>query len=214
MLSPFRSDEAEANYRKQQGELWEQALSWRNLKRNLFLNDDLATERELRQLETHFHFLSAYTHPNSMRAWQELFGGNYPSAAGDYDHFASELVLLYVCQIGINELRSFKQMTSRPPSVGLRRWAEIAAVSDDAEARSAHLWFIWHHPSAFDWFSEANRQHFLAFRRSPGVRIAVTPESLAEDEVPYYQHPLRRLRDMHRATRELTTGFGYQPNWR
>jgi len=196
---------------KLQRHLWREALSWKNLKENLQLND-LATERELFQLETHYRFLSGFTHPMSDRAWGLIYGHNKTYEVPRYDHYASELSLLYVCYLATSELRDFHAMCLRPPVVGLRDREAIEERIKRTERLIAYFWPPGGEPYEYDLIQEANQRYFdaVAERRPPHV---TDPATLNNDEIRYYDNPMSRLIDLHRGFHEVTTGLQFVSPW-
>jgi hypothetical protein len=97
-------------------------LAWPQLKENVRLNR-FYSDIELARWEVHYSFLSAFTHPTA-RAVELVYGHNSPKDYG-YDHFASELGLLYIITIARLELEIFEEMTSREPRVRLADWDDV-----------------------------------------------------------------------------------------
>ena len=71
--------DSHAEYAKTQHDLWSEALSWKNLKTNLVLNE-LALPREVAQLDVHHRFLSAFVHPFSENVTDDVY---HPVFHGD-----------------------------------------------------------------------------------------------------------------------------------
>ena len=206
--NPFVTKDSAEEYRKNQRALWRERLSWANIRHNLVLND-LSGESDVARLHVHYGFLSAFAHPVSFRARHSIFGRYQASR---YDHFASELALLYVCYLGAAEVRAFAQMATKPPEVELVAWERVEAALEQADALSSHGWFPGQDPSAFDRFVAANNQHFRAAKEKL-PRPEVRPETIKSGDVPYYSNPLTRLRDLHGSQHELMTGFVYESPW-
>ncbi len=204
----FVEKDSAEQYRKNQLALWRERLSWVNIRHNLVLNG-LFDNRDIDRLHVHYRFLSAYAHPVSFRAWDSIYGRYKPLR---YDHYASELALLYICYLAMEEARAFARMATRPPAVELRDWSEIEADLAMAGALSRHAWFPGQAPSAYDRLVAANRVHWAAMK-SEEARPEVTPDTIEDGRVPYYFNPLARLRDLHRSQHELTTGFIYESPW-
>jgi hypothetical protein len=153
-------------------------------------------ERQLTLMSTTV-FLSAYAHPVSKHAPEAIRGSR---DLHSYDHYASELVLLYVVAFAIRELEAFRRMADREPAVEVRDWEDdVVPVLLSARERAAHLWFVGDNPPQFD------REEVATYRnRRDRVPQPVTSEqvqAIPDDEVGYYENPLRRLKEMHRATR-------------
>lgn len=196
--------------RKQQG-LYSEGLQWKRLKENLAINR-LFDEKQLAQLNVHFRFLSAFVHPVS-EAYTLLYGSNTPAKSKAYDHFASELVLLYVNILGVRELRALQLMTTHEPTVGIRGVDDLDGRVTEAERVSEPLWFPGGTPHEFDRVQEANHRGLVDGHHVPvGTPGRLRPEEIADDEVRYYRNPLVRLRKMHHSVNEMT-GFPYVSPW-
>lgn len=214
---PSRRQERAA-YRHVQQRTWRTALTWLSLKANLKLNR-LATDRELLQLDVHHRFLSAFVHAFSKevvdRVYRQRVMGDWP----EEDHYSQELVLLYACWLALDELRDFQQMTLRRPEVSLADADEIAPLLETVEAQITHLWAPGRGPYAYDRVHEANQLVFDAYDAQhasgqPMVRPAIPdPRSLPEDEIRYYDDPLRRLIRLHASSTEMTTGLTWLSPW-
>ncbi|HEY5477394.1 MAG TPA: hypothetical protein VIK11_11860, partial [Tepidiformaceae bacterium] len=83
------------------------------------------------QVDVHYGFLSGFAHP-SQRGYETVYGRSHPDRMGSFDHYASELALLYVITIAAAELDIFARMARRAPRLGLSRWADV-----EAEIRTA-----------------------------------------------------------------------------
>jgi hypothetical protein len=189
--------------------LYETYLRWTSLKESLRFND-LATDKQLEQFDVHYRFLSAFVHPLA-EVTALLYGRNRPWPA--YDHYASELVLLYLNLLAARELTHFARMASQAPSVAVAGWSETRRRCDVADRLCSHLWFPGQGPHAYDRWVTANQRAF-AILSHPSRREEVTrPEDLNDTEVRYYRNPLQRLVEMHMSPREIITGFTYQSPW-
>src|SRR6266536_222940 len=176
------------------------------LKASLRLND-LATDKQLEQFDVHYRFLSAFVHPLA-EVTALLYGRNRPWPA--YDHYASELVLLYLNLLAARELTHFAQMASQAPSVEVAGWSETQRRCELADRLCSHLWFPGQGPHAYDRWRTANQRAFEILGH-PSRREEVTrPEDLNDTEVRYYRNPLQRLVEMHMSPIEMVTGFAYQ----
>jgi hypothetical protein len=193
---------------KQQQGLY-RPLRWNEIKSNLAENR-LCGGETLRRFEVHYRFLSAFVHPVPA-GYDLVYGRNRPTGAPRYDHYASELVLLYINKLAAGELRFLKRMASRPPSVRLRDWPIVEAHIRASDAAAAHLWFPGEQPHNYDYIEEANSR---GVRRGQLVRRdrRPTPSQLRPAQVRYYRNPLRRLIRMHQSFHELT-GFAYISPW-
>jgi len=207
-----------AAYSETQRELWQEALAWKNLKANLRMND-LATEREVVQLDVHHRFLSAFVHPFSQDVTDRVY---HPHYHGDWpieDHYAQELVLLYAGMFAIDELRDFERMTTREPRVELAGWDEVRGELAIAESQIAHLWPPGRPPYPYDKTHEANQRVFdiydaqIAAKQSTTRPAIPDPRGLPDEEIRYYPDPLRRLVRLHATSTEGTTGLRWLSPW-
>ena len=203
------SADAHQRWAAQAAETWGRFLTWRQLMANLRLNE-FYTERELAQLEVHYSFLSAFTHP-AVRGLKAVLGRNMPTGL-HYDHYVSELILLYVITLARLELEVFEEMTRREPVVNLAGWNEVRTDIERGESLASHLWFPRGSPHEYDRVQEANRRgttrdgQLVPFAKRP------KPEDLANDEILYYANPLRRIIELHCSQHEMT-GFPYSSPW-
>lgn len=116
---------------------WFHHLRWDAIKDYLVMNQ-LCTRREAAHLDVHYTFLGAYAHPVSPHAVEAVRGAR--SYQPSYDHYASELALLYAIALAVRELEAFRQMADLEPIVELRDWEEsVVPVLSLARGRAAHL---------------------------------------------------------------------------
>jgi hypothetical protein len=134
---PYR-DETRRRWAASAAKTWRTKLTWQQLTENLRLNG-FYTDSELARWYVHFSFLSAFTHP-SPRAVEAIYGHNSPKRYG-YDHFASELALLYIITVARLELEIFEEMSGREPKVGLDGWDDVRQDIVISKAIASHLWF-------------------------------------------------------------------------
>jgi hypothetical protein len=210
LLSP----EERLAYARQQKAMYDVYLRWASLKENLTYNG-FADEACLIKLDCHYRFLSAFVHPISDVT--NLLYGKDASYAGwpYYDHYSSELVLLYAIVLAVEELRNFCTMTQQAPTVEIENRRSIEQVCDSAWELSGHLWYPGQPPHAYDRYQEAN-QRAMRERQSTSPQnwsSPADPIKLSEDEVHYYGNPLRRLVELHASATELTTGLSYNSPW-
>jgi hypothetical protein len=192
-----------------QRRMWQRDLAWRALRENLALNG-FYSEQELVRWDLHYGFLSAFIHPTP-RAMEAIYGRSLPAISPRYDHYASELILLYAHTFARLELEALETMASREPTVGLTGWDEIMADIDLSRAITEYFWFPRGEPGIFDRVEEANRRGVVDRKLVP-MSNRPTPEDLRPDEVRYYENPLKRLIAMHQGINELT-GFAWQSPW-
>jgi hypothetical protein len=197
---------------EEQRRVYRRALDWAEIKANLRENK-LCSQETLRRFEVHYRFLSAFVHPLPA-GYDLVYGRNRPSGAPRYDHYAAELVLLYINKLAASELNFLKRMTNRTPSVQLDGWPTVEAHIAAADANAAHLWFPGvDDPHAYDRVGEANSR---GMRRSGRGLLPMdqrpTPEDLQPHQIRYYRNPLQRLIRMHQSFEEMT-GFSYRSPW-
>lgn len=188
-------------------------LTWDEIKNNLRLNG-LFSEKTLRQLGVHYRFLSACVHPWPAAA-DVVYGRNRPRSRGRYDHYASELVLLYMIEIAAAELTALGKMATRAPRLKLADWPSIGAEVKAAKAAVAHFWFPGDKPHEFDRVKEANGRLWHGRKGLPKTfppKHVIRPDQLRLDQIRYYRNPLRRLIEMHESTNEMM-GFSYVSPW-
>jgi hypothetical protein len=205
-------------YSETQREIWREALAWKNLKANLLLNG-LVVDRDVLQLDVHHRFLSMFVHPFSEHVtdtvYRQRLRGDWPTD----DHYAEELLLLYVVTFAIDELRDFELMTQREPRVDLAEWDEVRTEVTRGEAQIAHLWPPGRAPHAYDRIHESNQRVFDNYdvqhrAGEPLTRPNVDdPLLLSDNEVRYYDDPLRRLARLHASSTEMMSGLTWVSPW-
>ena len=187
----YGDQEVEASIRshiKTQKLLWRRLFTWSNIRHNLVLNY-LVSERDATRLDFHYKFLSAFAHPVSLDA-----GSGVP----EHEHCASELVLLYVCYLAIEELKMFAGATGRRPAVGIQGWDEVEDLMLEAERCVRHGWFPGRSPTLYDRFVEYESRFWEADNEDDSPATQPNgPESIPDAEVRYYAHPLERLVEYH-----------------
>lgn len=205
----FSSLQHRIEHATEQQQVYGRSLRWDRIKDNLSYNR-LCSMTTLRQLEVHYRFLSAFVHPVPA-AFDEVYGRNRPSGAPRYDHYASELVLLYAIKIASEELKALKRMAGRAPRIRLADWDRVEAAIRIADARAEHLWFPGGRPHAYDYVEEANSRGLRNRQLVPWDKRP-SPKGLKPSQVRYYRNPLRRLIKMHSSFQEMT-GFAYVSPW-
>lgn len=134
-------------YAKENEEFRQDYFTSARLRRNLEVAD-LATEHERMQIDVHLDFLSAFVH-GSPASYDAIYGGRkQPASSPPYDHYCSELALLYVIRIAGEELLHFERALSRPPATQIRDWTTTARDIELADQASAHFWFLWPQPTS------------------------------------------------------------------
>jgi hypothetical protein len=206
----FLSEEDRRRLAEENKAKYDVYLRWSSLLDSLQANG-LATAAETSRIEVHYRFLSAFVHPAT--ELPELVYGRNVFDWPRYDHYSSELVLLYVIVLAVRELRAFRQMVSQPPVVDVAGWEAIEERCSRSEGLSSYFWFADGSPTPYDFAQAANTRTFR--RRSDGDWEAppVQPGDLGDEDVPYYENPLTRLVALHAGFAEMTTGIGYASPW-
>lgn len=197
-------------YAEQQKSMYDIYLKWASLKENLKANE-FADDAILFKLDCHYRFLSAFVHPIS-NVTRLLYGNDGSWNAPFYDHYSSELVLLYSIVIAVDELRNFGDMTRQEPTVEVENWQRTETLCDLAWALTGYLWYPGQQPHAHDRFEEANRRVFREYR-STHNRTPPNPDMLPANDISYYANPLDRLVALHATKREMMTGLAYISPW-
>lgn len=189
----------------------EQALAWRHLFRHDAVMKALRVNRLLPghtiQVDVHYGFLSGFAHP-SKRGYEAIFGHNTPDRLGAFDHYASELLLLYVIALAAAEIEIYGRMARREPRLQLRDWDTVMAEVRRAQDASSYFWFLSGAPLMFD--------RIATVHTPPGnVRLKwgrpkTDPSVIMARRVRYYRDPLQRLVKLHHSTSEMSTGLVYQ----
>lgn len=205
----FQDPDSIAAWAAESAATWSRHFTYRNLRKNLDINQLLRPRLGV-QVDVHYAFLSAYVH-GAKRAHDLIYGHNTPSNLGDFDHFASELALLYVIVIAAAELEVFGRMARRSPRLRLHDWTVVWGEVEAARAASSHLWFLSGGPHIYDRIHELDTR---TSRPRPGKPFVMPPRldplTLDPSEVRYYVNPLDRLLKLHHSYQELMTGQVYQ----
>jgi hypothetical protein len=205
----FMPVDQRVKYAEMQQQLYAQNISWDGIKRNLIYYR-LSNAEMLRRFDVHYRFLSAFVH-SIQAGFDLLYSRNRPALAPRYDHYASELVLLYINKIASEEIKVLKRMAARPPTVGLTDLSSLESHIKTADTLAAHLWFPGDSPHQFDYVEEANSRGLKKGKLVP-MQGRLPPDQLKISQIRYYRNPLRRLIRMHQSFVEWT-GFAYQSPW-
>ncbi len=170
--------------------------------------NNLLPGRLTTQVDVHYAFLSAFVHP-SKRGYEAVHGGNIPDRLGSFDHYGSEIALLYVITIAAAELDIFGRMSRRPPRLALTGWDGVAAELREARLASSYFWFLGGEPTRLDRLDTVHTPPGESDRIKWG-RPRRDPNKLREREVNYYADPLARLVRLHHGWHEMATGLAFQ----
>jgi hypothetical protein len=197
-------------YAAEHKKMYEIYLRWSSLKANLQYNG-FADDTTLSQLDCHYRFLSAFVHPISDTT-RVLYGNNAHGSWPRYDHYSSELALLYTVVMAVEELRNFGRMIAAADGVTVAGWADIEQECVRAWELTSYLWFPGQAPHPHDRYDEANRRMFRQGREN-GEHTRIAPDSIPDAEITYYANPMTRLIELHTSKSELMTGLSYISPW-
>jgi hypothetical protein len=157
------------------------------------------------QVDIHYGFLSGYAHP-SKKGYGAFHGLNHPDRLGQFDHYGSEIALLYVVSIAAAELDTFMRMCRHAPRLGLRGWDDIATEVRDARLAASHFWFLGGEPQVLD---RLDTVHTPAGGDPNWGRPGRDWRKLRDRDVQYYADPLDRLVRLHHGWSEMSSGLVY-----
>lgn len=140
----------------------------------------------------------------------ETYGRNFSHDWPRFDHYSSELVLLYALSIGTLEVRNFLRCLKRYHDIAIEDEAGMRAVLAHAERSNSYFWFLGANPHAYDIWTARNA---LVFRQLRDGDEAGLPALPADAEVPYPRDPLKRLIAMHQTAQEFMSGLTYVSPW-
>jgi hypothetical protein len=212
LAQPFSDPERLKEWAKRSQLAYHQYLSWSGIVDNLRLNE-LATERQVLELSTHYRFLSAFTHATTAGYRSLNPQRGFPGAQYLHDHLVAELVLLYASAVGASELRAFMTYVDGRRELELTARVEIEQTTSAAVEAIRYFWFPrLGEPMPFDFFQEANRRAFPGGEFERDVS-APRPDEISPEEVSYYANPLDRLERLHVGGAEVSTGYAHAPLW-
>ncbi|MFC6155648.1 hypothetical protein [Kribbella jiaozuonensis] len=193
---------------KENDALWKTYLTWSSLLVNLQAND-LVDPDDAGRLASHYRFLSGYTHPVA-DLLADTYGRNFTHDWPRFDHYSSELILLYALTLGTLEIRTFLRSLEMYPDISVEDTSEIQAALERAERCSSHFWFLGANPHAYDVWTARNA---IVFRQLQTGDETEPPPELSPAEVSYPRDPLKRLVDMHNSAHEFVSGLVYTSPW-
>lgn len=182
--------------------LYLRLFTFNSMVKNLRWNGVLSFKTAARVI-VHYNFLSGFTHSTKdaiklSRPWKSFATANADTA---YNHYKSELALLYVCHLLAMhlELVLFYFKRWRPLQVkNIRKLYRPLCTKVNQDF--GYFWFIFNGPHEFDKYEHANRK--CNYKK----RIFYRPDQIRAGDVHYYDDPLDRLRKMHQSVNEGTTG--------
>jgi hypothetical protein len=188
--------------------LWQVYLTWGSLLTNLQENA-LVDADDAGRLAAHYRFLSGYAHPVADQR-RATYGPQVNFGWPRYDHYSSELVLLYAIALGVLEARNFLTSVADQRGLSIADVEQVISVLDGAEALIDHFWFLGSKPHAYDTWKARNEVFFRMQREGLGSELPPEPEPT---DVPYPRDPLKRLVAMHWSTQDMMSGLAYTSPW-
>ena len=188
-------------------ELYRRFLTFDKVLDNLRLNGVLNKKTTTRVL-VHYNFLSNFSHSTSDTINSLLRLQNYYTIGGSgalisYNHYYSELALLYICHLLSMYLGHAIYYLTKWRHIHVKSEEVYRSLCQKVEEDFGYFWFIFNKPHQYDRFAHANRKS--NFRK----KIFYRPEDVRLRDIRYYDNPLYRLKQMHQSHRELTTGNIY-----
>jgi hypothetical protein len=188
--------------------LWRVYLTWSALLTNLQANE-LIDDVDAGRLAAHYRFLSGFAHPVTDQR-RNVYGNDALLGWPKYDHYSSELVLLYAIMLGSVELWHFIRAIEQRTGAHLADPDEVIKMLEGAETATSYFWFLGAHPHAYDTWKAHNAASLRTLQA--GGAPELPPEPGVED-VPYPADPLRRLVAMHSSANEFLTGLAFVGPW-
>lgn len=188
-------------------QLYRWFLNFDKVLENLRLNGVLNKKTTTRVI-VHYNFLSNFSHSTSDTITNLLRLQNYYMVGGagtliSYDHYYSELALLYVCHLLSMYLEHAVYYLTKWRRIPVKNMEAYSSMCQKVEEDFGYFWFIFNKPHQYDRFAHANRKS--NFKK----RLFYRPEDIRTIDVRYYENPLYRLKQMHQSQHEMTTGNVY-----
>jgi len=177
-------------------------LNFDKVLENLRLNSVLNKKTTTRVI-VHYNFLSNFSHSTSDSIKNLLRLQNYYMVGGSgtlisYDHYYSELALLYVCHLLSMYLEHAIYYFATWRRIHIKNTEIYSSLCRKVEEDFGYFWFIFNKPHEYDRFAHANR-------KSNYMKQIYRPEDIRLRDIRYYENPLYRLKQMHQSQHELTT---------
>lgn len=205
VASPFWRKAHRQDWAKEAAATWDRYFVHGRVMKAIDVNN-LLPGRMRMQVDIHYGFLSGYAHPTK-KGYEAFYGLNHPDRLGDFDHYGSEIALLYAITIAAAELDIFMRMCRRQPRLGLRDWEDIVSEVRDARLASSYFWFLGGEPQVLD---RLDTVHTPPGETDPKWgRPRRDWRKLRPWEVQYYADPLDRLVRLHHGWSEISSGLTY-----
>jgi hypothetical protein len=206
LASPFWKKAHRAEWAEKAAAAWRRYFVHDKVMTALKANRLLPGRLEM-QVDVHYAFLSAFAHP-SKRGYEAIHGGNFPDGMGSFNHYASEIVLLYAITIAATEIEIFGRMARRAPPLRLREWEQVESEVREARLASAYFWFLGGEPTTLDRLDTVHTPPGTS--KPKWGRPRRDPAKLRDVSVNYYPDPFDRLVRLHHGWQELSTGLVYR----
>lgn len=186
---------------------WHVYLRWSALVDNLVVNE-LIEEADRGRLGVHYAFLSTFAHPVG-DTQPKLYGKHLDGTPPHYDHYSSELLLLYVVTLAALELTNYRASVKEGLGADLADSGGLDADCRLAREVTDYFWFIGTNPHAWDLHRAWNRSATQRIRES-----SLEPPSIpAVSDFPFPRNPLSRLVSQHTTSRGRVPGAEYTSPW-
>jgi len=116
LAAPFRESPLREQWAATAAATWRSHFTYERLRKSLDANRLLP--RMGVEVDVHYAFLSGFVHP-SKRGYEAICDQNHPDRIGSFDHYASELAVLYVIAIASAEVEAYGRMARRAPRLGV-----------------------------------------------------------------------------------------------
>jgi hypothetical protein len=193
------------NLTRDYGLVYKYFLTFDKILDNLCLNGILNKKLSTRVL-VHYNFLSNFTHSTSdsisLMTTRRLVDITEGGLSLVYNHYSSELALLYVCHLLSMHLQHAMYYL-RWRSLKLKNRRTYQLLNSRVESEFGYFWFIFNKAHQYDRYTHANRK--CNYRRNVYFR----PEDIRLGDVRYYDEPLYRLKQIHQSQREITSRNTY-----
>lgn len=205
LAGPFHRAKYRQEWAARAAREWRRYFTYETLRKALDANRLLPGQGV--QVDVHYAFLSGFVHP-SKRGYEAIYGRNFPDRTGSFDHYSSELLLLYVVVIAAAEIEIYGRMAGRTPRLRLRDWPDVRAEVTAAREASGYFWFLSGGPTAFDRIDEIHTR--MGHLKKPWELPRPDPNAVKASAVRYYANPLERLVKMHQSYQEIVSGLVYR----
>jgi hypothetical protein len=183
-------------------ELYTKFFTFESMIKNLRINGVLNRKTAVRAI-VHYNFLSNFTHSTSDSVKLSQPWHNFRTVNADiaYNHYKSELALLYICHLLAMHLELALFYFQRWRSLQINETRKFyRALCKRVNQEFGYFWFIFNDPHELDKYEQANR------KSSAQKGIIYRPEDIKCRDIGYNPDPLERLKRLHCSTRELSTG--------